>query len=158
MTVIKKQQSNSKQLDGVVIGVLVGITDNGMPLVIYPSNPKETAIKASTTTSLDTSDIGKEVALLFEGGKPKRPIIIGRIQDPKESVISKQQEQAQDELINADIDGEHITLSGKQSITLKCGRASITLTKSGKILVRGTYILNRSSGVNRIKGGSVQIN
>lgn len=158
MTVIKKQQSNSKQLDGVVIGVLVGITDNGMPLVIYPSNPKETAIKASTTTSLDTSDIGKEVALLFEGGNPKRPIIIGRIQDPKESVISKQQEQAQDELINADIDGEHITLSGKQSITLKCGRASITLTKSGKILVRGTYILNRSSGVNRIKGGSVQIN
>ena len=164
MTAIKLQskRSNKQSLDGVVIGVLVGITDKGMPLVIYPSNPEETAIKASTTTNMDASDIGKEVALLFEGGNPQNPIIIGRIQDPNVSVKSKQQEQAQGlnqaTAINADIDGEHITLSGKQSITLKCGRASITLTKSGKILVRGTYILNRSSGVNRIKGGSVQIN
>ena len=37
-------------------------------------------------------------------------------------------------------------------------KASITLTSAGKILLRGAYILNRSSGVNRIKGGSVQIN
>ena len=28
----------------------------------------------------------------------------------------------------------------------------------GKVLIRGTYLLSRSSGVNRIKGGSVQIN
>jgi hypothetical protein len=41
---------------------------------------------------------------------------------------------------------------------LKCGNASITLTKAGKILVEGTYVSNRSSGVMRIKGGSVQIN
>lgn len=163
MTTIKQQKKqtskiNNQHLDGVVIGVLVGISDTGMPLVIYPSNPEETAIKASSTTSLDTSDIGKQIALLFEGGNPKKPIIIGRIQNPKESVLSKQQEQVQEEFINADIDGEHITLTGKQSITLKCGKASITLTKAGKILVRGTYILNRSSGANRIKGGSVQIN
>ena len=30
--------------------------------------------------------------------------------------------------------------------------------RAGKVLIRGAYLLSRSSGVNRIKGGSVQIN
>lgn len=161
MTAVKQQKkqisnSNQQHLDGVVIGVLVGISDKGNPLVIYPSNPNKTALKARSTVTLDVADIGKEVALLFEGGNPEHPLIIGRIQQPNDVIESRQE--AQDELINADIDGENITLTGKQSITLKCGKASITLTKAGKILIRGTYILNRSSGANRIKGGSVQIN
>jgi hypothetical protein len=41
---------------------------------------------------------------------------------------------------------------------LRCGQASVTLTKAGKVLIRGTYVSSRSSGVNRIKGGSVQLN
>ena len=49
-------------------------------------------------------------------------------------------------------------LRTEEEIVFECGKASITLTKSGKILIRGAYLLSRSSGVNRIKGGSVQIN
>jgi hypothetical protein len=45
-----------------------------------------------------------------------------------------------------------------EELVLRCGDASITLTRAGKIILRGTYLLSRSSGVNRIKGGSVQIN
>ena len=41
---------------------------------------------------------------------------------------------------------------------LRCGQASLTLTRAGKILLSGTYVLSHSSGVNRVKGGSVQIN
>jgi hypothetical protein len=41
---------------------------------------------------------------------------------------------------------------------LRCGKASITLTKAGKVLVQGTYVSHRSSGVIRIKGGAVQLN
>ena len=33
-----------------------------------------------------------------------------------------------------------------------------SLTKAGKVLIHGAYVSNRSSGVMRIKGGSVQIN
>ena len=46
-------------------------------------------------------------------------------------------------------------LTADKEIELRCGKASITLTKAGKILLRGEYLLSRSSGVNRIKGGSV---
>ena len=149
----EKESQNQKHLDGVVIGVLVGISDNGQPLIIYPSNPEDVALKSKTTTALSTEDIGREVALLFEEGDPKRPLIIGRIQNPNE--VKKP---TQDNLLGVDVDDEHILISGKNSIRLKCGKASITLTKEGKVLIRGTYILNRSSGANRIKGGSVQIN
>ena len=43
-------------------------------------------------------------------------------------------------------------------MVLRCGKASITLTKAGKVLIEGSYVLSRSTGVNRIKGGSVQLN
>ncbi|HVE38427.1 MAG TPA: hypothetical protein VNM14_00980 [Planctomycetota bacterium] len=56
------------------------------------------------------------------------------------------------------VDGKKVTLSGDEEVTLKCGKASITLTAAGKVLIKGEYLLSRSSGVNRIKGGAVQIN
>jgi hypothetical protein len=102
---------------------------------------------------LGDEQIGREVALLFEGGDPRRPILIGPIQHP-----AKQSKETTDELSTAEIDGERIVLAAKNEIVLKCGKASITLTRAGKVLIRGAYLLNRSSGVNRIKGGSVQIN
>ena len=49
-------------------------------------------------------------------------------------------------------------LTAGREIVLRCGEASITLTRAGKVLIRGTYILTRSSGANRIKGAAVEIN
>lgn len=138
------------ELNGVVIGLLVGYNEDQIPLVAFPGNPNENAVPARTTVAIGDEFIGKEVALLFQGGDPKRPILIGPIQHPGA------QETASGTA--AEIDGERIVLAAKQEIVLKCGKASITLTEAGKVLVRGTYLLNRSSGVNRIKGGSVQIN
>jgi hypothetical protein len=91
------------------------------------------------------------VALLFEQGDPARPLIIGRIQRPEEMKRPAQP-------VAAEVDGERIEFNAKREIVLRCGKASITLTRAGKILIRGAYVLSRSSGANRIKGGSVQIN
>jgi hypothetical protein len=49
-------------------------------------------------------------------------------------------------------------LEGKEEVELRCGEATITLRANGKVLIRGAYVETRSSGTNRIKGGSVQIN
>lgn len=138
---------------GVVIGLLVGYTDEHCPLVAFPGNPKQTAIAARSTAILVPEDLGKEVALLFEDGDSERPIVIGPIRQPTKVVESTAEEPA-----SAELDGERIVLAAKKEIVLKCGKASITLTEAGKVLIRGAYLLNRSSGVNRIKGGSVQIN
>ena len=49
---------------------------------------------------------------------------------------------------------EHLICRAYKHVVL----LSITLTGAGKVLIRGAYVLSRSSGVNKIKGGSVQLN
>ncbi len=56
------------------------------------------------------------------------------------------------------LDGRHVAITAGETFTITCGKASITLTKAGKVVVRGADVLTRSSGLNRVKGGSVQIN
>jgi len=91
------------------------------------------------------------VILLFEHGNPRKPILMGFVQQtaPPQSEMSP---------VEVRLDGEQLTLTAKNELVLRCGKASITLTRAGKVLIRGAYLLSRSSGANRIKGGSVQIN
>ena len=60
--------------------------------------------------------------------------------------------------VEVDADGERMIVSAKEQLVLRCGKASITLTKAGKVLIQGSYVSSRSTGVNRVKGGSVQLN
>jgi hypothetical protein len=110
--------------------------------------------------TLGKGEIGREVALLFEGGDPHRPIVMGLIQHP-ERMPSTSADSIHSETPNsmdAEVDGERLVFTAKKEIVLRCGKASITLTRAGKVLIRGAYLLSRSSGVNRIKGGSIQLN
>lgn len=134
-----------------LIGTLTGFTDAGRPLVTCSACSETTP--AEHVCAIRPSDAGRQVVLVFESGDIGRPIILGLLQSP---IPLNADPMAQP--VNVRLDGEQITLSAKNEIVLRCGKASITLTRAGKILIRGAYLLNRSSGVNRIKGGSVQIN
>jgi len=51
-----------------------------------------------------------------------------------------------------------VVFDAKKEIVLRCGKASITLTKAGKVMIKGTYVVSRSSGANKIKGASIALN
>ena len=51
--------------------------------------------------------------------------------------------------IVAHTDDDRIELAADREIVLRCGKASITLTSAGKVIISGAYLLSRSSGVNR---------
>lgn len=145
--------SPQTRIDGVVIGILTSFDDQGHPQVVFPGNPSDSAVPARATAALSADDVGKEVALLFENGDPAAPMIIGRLRHTRDSEIAVPSGD-----MAIEVDGERRVIEAREEIVLKCGKASITLTKAGKIILRGAYLLSRSSGVNRIKGGSVQIN
>jgi hypothetical protein len=132
-------------------GVLTGFNDAGDALVDFLNNPSGTAVPATTATPLDSTDIGREAVLVFEDGDPNRPILLGILRPP-----GIPEERLANVAISAD--GKRLSITADHEIVLRCGQASVTLTRAGKILIRGAYLLSRSSGVNRIKGGSVQIN
>jgi Domain of unknown function (DUF6484) len=140
---------------GVVIGELIGMTDEGRtPLVLYPGQSSSAAVMARTVIDLYGDHIGKKVALMFVGGDGSKPIVMGVLRGNNECwPLTEQLGQ-----VEVDADGQRMIVSAKEQVFLKCGKASITLTKAGKILIQGTYVLSRSSGVNRVKGGSIQLN
>ena len=139
---------------GIVMGELIGMTNEGRtPLVHYPGQPGTAAIFARTVVDLHGPHIGRQVALMFEGGDPSRPIVMGVLQEGEGWPRDQKPEQ-----VEVDVDGERMLVSAKEQLVLRCGKASITLTKAGKVMIKGSYVLSRSSGVNRIKGGSVQLN
>lgn len=160
----------------IVIGQFYGLSPGGQALVDFAQNPGGQPIAAISTLSVNQGQSGRQVALMFVEGDLERPLIIGFIHSPLQEMIESFEltaaradgeelaESTGDEPNSArfaddvTIDGKKITLEAAQEMVLRCGNASITLTSAGKILIRGKYLLNRSSGVNRIVGGSVQVN
>jgi len=90
--------------------------------------------------------------LMFDAGDPLRPIVLGCLRGDS-SALPEQPGQVQ-----IDADGERLVVSAREQLVLRCGQASITLTRTGKVLIQGAYVSSRSTGVNRVRGGSVQIN
>jgi hypothetical protein len=56
------------------------------------------------------------------------------------------------------VDGERIRLRASQELILECGQAKVTLTRAGKVIIDGAYVSSRSTGVNRLKGATVDVN
>ncbi len=140
--------------NGLVFGRLVRIDSEGQPWVDFPANPDSEPRVARSTVTLHDAAGEAEVALMFEAGDLTNPVIVGLLQ-PTRPLPAQTTESTS---VSAEVDGERLVLTADKEITLRCGKASITLTRAGKVLIRGAYLLSRSSGANRIKGGSVQIN
>jgi len=43
-------------------------------------------------------------------------------------------------------------------VVLRCGKASLTLRRDGKVLLRGVDVVSQADQVHKIRGGKVQIN
>jgi len=144
-----KQELSDVRLPSALVGRIVAISQSGVPLVDFPGNTSGELLCARSLVPITATEAGCEVALIFEDGDAAKPIVVGLLQKPGSTPVSTR---------TVRLDEESLVLSAKKDVVIQCGKASITLTSAGKVLIRGAYLLSRSSGVNRIKGGSVQIN
>jgi hypothetical protein len=154
-----------RPLGEVTLGRLEAFAADGQAMVSYPESPTRQPLPARATLALGAAELGRQVALLFEAGDPSRPVIMGLLRPASDPGPGSQASTAPETLVPeaapqpmGTLDGERLVFSAEKEIVLRCGQASITLTRAGKIILRGKYVLSRSSGVNRIKGGTVQIN
>lgn len=129
-------------LSGVQRGLISEIGPDGRALVELVAVPGDEArLFARSLVAVGASAIGCEVAVvLMDGGEP---LILGLIQPLAPEV---------------EADGEKLVLEARREVTLRCGKASITMTADGRVTIRGTQVLSRSDGPNRVQGASVQLN
>jgi len=66
----------------------------------------------------------------------------------------------QDSIANgvSTIHDRNIEITADSKLVLRCGEGSLTVREDGTVIIKGSRILSRSKGVNKIKGASVQLN
>ena len=157
---------------GASVGEVVAVDDSGFVLVSVGGRAVATPpVRARSTVPVSAADVGRPAVLVFENADPASPIILGLLVRPGAAPAAAAtapgggggkraaaKSRARDAAVSVDADGQRLVLTAEQEVTLRCGKASITLTRAGKVLLRGAYVLNQSTGVNRIQGGSVEIN
>ncbi len=142
-------------VSGAVTARLHGFDLDERPLLSGLPSLSGEIVPARTTVNLLRSHLGSTAVVLCERGDPRRPIIVGVLQEAPLSAAN-----VPDSLprVTVDRDDERVLLTAEREIVLRCGEASITLTRAGKVLIKGKYVLSRSSGYNKIKGAAVDIN
>lgn len=145
-TVIQGNGDARSRPDDVATATFAGFDSDGKFLVFLHDNLQPS--EALSTVNLSEGDVGRRIVVAFENGMERKPIIMGRLQDrhqPASNLIYK-------------VDGDRVVLRGERQIELRCGDASIVLTRAGKVLIKGNFVLTRSRGANKIKGAFVDIN
>lgn len=162
-------RDNTERVDGVLhnqflsprIGRLAAIGPAGEILVEYEGSTRVARSVSGVSRSelIKPENRGRDVLLLFEVGDPNRPIIIGLMDNPLEHLVSMEvAPKPADPPKEIAVDGKRVTIEAEEEVVLKCGLGSITLRKDGKIIIKGTHLLSRSSGPIRVKGARVDIN
>lgn len=150
-------------IEGVRIGKVTSVGASGQILIDFPGNAQGHLTARLTSSAREKlrqgSPTGRDVLLAFENNDPGCPVIIDTLYSLLDEITEQSgnvlEVQAPEEVT---VDRKRVVFDAEEEIVLRCGEASITLTSAGKVLIKGSYLISRSSGANRIKGGSVQIN
>jgi len=126
-------------LQGVHRAEIVGFGPDSRAQVLLPALGKSPLL-AMSLVPLPPAAVGRLVAVTM---MDDQPLILGLIQPLAPEV---------------EADGEKLVLEARREVTLRCGKASIHLTADGRVTIRGTQVLSRSDGPNRVQGASVQLN
>lgn len=163
------ENSNVKKLtpfqarhdSNICVGQVIAISKSDQLIVDFYGN-ENGGIVAKCLDGLITqydcrNSLPISVLLVFEENNALLPIVVGKISDslPKLKHIDEVGAITQ----SISIDGsEDVLVEANKELVLRCGKSSITLKRNGKIMVKGVEIVSRSSGNNKLKGATININ
>jgi hypothetical protein len=138
-----------------MVGTVVGFDAEARPLVSVPTRPDWSPRPAISCVHLDENHLGGDVVLVFESGNDRKPIILGHV---VATGLRRARQVGPAAAAEVRIDGTSIVMDAEDSVTLRCGEASITLKRDGKVIVKGMNIISSARAANRIVGGSIELN
>ncbi len=150
-------QRQDALIHGVAVATLLELLPDGKVRIALPAHGIAD-LRATPVCALPALREGEPVAVMFEQGDTSRALVLGPMAGAPTQASSHESTPAQAPAHEALIDNERIVIEAEQEIELRCGEASIILTRDGCILLRGSDITSHASITQRIRGGSVQIN
>ena len=141
--------------DGHVrVGALFALSDGGATAYVsFPGQIGIAAVRARCTVNLSPGHVGADVLLVFESGDYARPIVIGVLRGQPNFA-----ELGSAGVAQVQADGQRLTVSAKGELVLRCGQSQLALHADGRIELRAETIVSEAAGVNRVRGGSIQLN
>jgi hypothetical protein len=138
---------------GVTVARFHGFDALEQPLVVYGIGGVDHVLPACATVKLCEGMKGVSVLVAYENADLEKPVVIGVIEASPRPARGPGAAIAQ-----AQVDDERRVIEAEREVVLRCGNASITLTRAGKVLIQGTYVLSRSTGYNKLKGAAIELN
>jgi len=135
-------------------GYVAGTDGEGRPVVNFEGNAEGPRVALSTVpmagAALAAAVTSRQrVQLRFQDGDTRRPIIIGLSQEARQGAAPHPHRPGDGTLLEV--------LEHEDGVTLRVGKSSLRLMQDGRIFLKGTYVETCAEGLNRIKGGTVDI-
>lgn len=130
----------------VVLARVIAVDEHGGATIRLDSSMPARAVRALAAGRLEADCIGRMAAVMFLGGDPSQPLIVGMI--------------VQEAVANAAASGvpAKVTIDAAESIELRCGESTLTLQRNGRVVLRAKDISSYASGTQRINGAVVELN
>lgn len=151
------QQTFNQTRKGIVVDVLDG-------LIQVRDNQNENAnyfchFLRTSAGSLPVIEVGDPVIYRVPELDEEFGVVLGIIEtyqpmDEKLSRKLRKKEISQKTVLEDKV----LHIKAHDGMVIECGKATIILTKDGKVQVKGQELLSRALGMNRIKGAGVNIN
>lgn len=143
----------------VITGHLQGIDDEGRVLFVPEQGggqpvPVAIGVALSDGVLIPAARKLQRALVVRTSETPPRLVLIGLL---RERVAAAARDAAPGHL-EVKVDGETVRLTAQREIELRCGNASLVLRQSGRVILKGTYLVTSSRGPLKIKGATVEIN
>lgn len=138
----QRVEGSEEQIDSIPFdAVLEAVTDGGYLLVRDSSSNQYVCDWLEATDGARVAlNVGDRL-LVLRLRADQHSVVLGRIGRYRELTPA-----------------QHVSVEATESISMKCGDASIDLRADGKVLIRGDDIVVRAKGTKRIRAGTVSIN
>ncbi len=141
-------------------GMITGIEEEGTISVVGNDNTIVGCHVLRTSTSACIYKPGDRVVYLAPEEAGELGCVIGHMEPykPKKDKIGRIVDTNAGEPTITSVEDEVIHIKADKGLVIECGKASITITKEGKIKLNGTDMVSRAKRLSRIKGAAVKIN
>jgi Domain of unknown function (DUF6484) len=148
-----------QRIAGTVVGTVVAYERGEVTVSFGGSSAAARPLAALDDATLQRAAQERaEAVLLFEEGDPSRPLLVGVLRSRTPLVDALLAGPLPASPAVARVDGKRVAIEGKDEVVLQCGKASLTLRRDGKVVLRGVNLVTQADQVHKIRGGKVQVN